>query len=51
MKTIKKYKGILLHYLLSGFIKLYSDKEKRYLKFDTLQGAKDYINNELKTIY
>ena len=51
MKQIKKYKGILLHFTLSGWIELYSDKENRYLKFDTLQGAKDYINNELKLTY
>jgi hypothetical protein len=37
------YKGKNINTLLSGFYEVYSEQEQRFLKFDTLQGAKNYI--------
>jgi hypothetical protein len=46
-----KYKGKLITVKFpSGIFEYYSDKEGRFLKFDTLKGAKESINKEPKGI-
>ena len=37
------YNGKKIKTILSGFYEVYSEEDKRFLKFDTLQGAKNYI--------
>lgn len=41
-----KYKGKTINVLKTGFYEYYSDKEGRFLKFDTLKDCKDSINQE-----
>jgi len=46
-----KYKGKTIEVKFpSGMFEYYSDKEGRFLKFDTLKGAKESINKEGKSI-
>lgn len=51
MENEIKYKGEVIKVKFpSGMFEYYSDKQNRFLKFDTLKGAKESINKESKDI-
>ncbi len=38
------YKETYIDVTFSGYYEIYCSKQKRFLKFDTLKGCKNYIN-------